>query len=62
MKMDGSTILKPRETRTVTFEIPDDASVTYNVRKEIPLHFIFTRFATDANPTVNEIRFKNVKA
>ena len=56
---NANTTLAPRETRTVSFEIDDNASVQYNVRKEIALHFVFTRFATDVYSTVTEVRFKN---
>ena len=58
MSMDGEAILKPRETRTVSFEIDDDDSVNYNVRGEIAHNFVFTRFASDQFSTVNEVRFK----
>lgn len=48
MVMDNqNATLMPRETRTISFEIENNASVVYNVRKEIALHFIFTRFSSD---------------
>lgn len=60
-QMNGDATLQPRDQRTITFEVDADF-VNYNVRKEISYHMVYSRFATDVSSTVNEIRFKNVKA